>query len=94
MIDGIHTEEQKNALAKEMMDALAFVECVDKLRADEGDSVEILCDNPEFDGHPNCAIVCCGDWTHFEQVRFDGDTVLECLFKALTVRTNIRPEAA
>src|ERR1700723_3484040 len=45
-------------------------------RADDGDSVTILCNNPDFNGQPNCAIVCNGDWTGWVDKRFAADTVL------------------
>jgi hypothetical protein len=48
---------------------------IDFLRADEGDSVTILCDNPDFNGQPNCAIECNGYWTNWQDRRFGGDTI-------------------
>lgn len=48
---------------------------IDFLRADEGDSVTILCDNPDFNGQPNCAIECNGYWTNWEDRRYAGDTI-------------------
>jgi len=53
---------------------------VDALRAPEGDSVTLLCDNP--DGPPNNAIECNGDWTDWNDRRFSGETILECLREA------------
>lgn len=52
---------------------------VDFLRADEGDSVTILSDNPDFNGQPNCAIECNGYWTSWQDRRFTGDTILVAL---------------
>ena len=57
---------------------------IEALRADEGSSVTILCDNPDFNGQPNCAIEVNGDWTDWKDRRFTGDTVLDCLQKAHT----------
>lgn len=60
-----------------------IVRLINVLRADEGDSVEILCDNPDFNGQPNCAIVCCGDWTGWLHKRFAADTLLDALSMAM-----------
>lgn len=59
---------------------------VEELRANEGASVEILCDNPDFNGQPNCVVVLYDDWTHWKEQRFGADTVLEALRAAKTVR--------
>ena len=63
-------------------DEAATVRFINKLRADEGDCVTILCDNPDFNGQPNCAILCNGEWTDYDDLRFKGDTVLQCLTRA------------
>lgn len=57
---------------------------IDQLRAEDGHSVMIHCDNP--DGTPNCAVEVCGDWTEWEFVRFTGATVLEALQAAKAQR--------
>jgi hypothetical protein len=68
-------------IAAQSGNAIAFetLVLIDKLRAEEGDSVTIGCDNPDFNGQPNCHVTCCGGWTGWEDERFTGDTVLECL---------------
>lgn len=48
---------------------------IDFLRADEGDSVTLLCDNLDFNGQPNCAVECNGYWTSWHDKRFIGDTL-------------------
>lgn len=58
---------------------------INDLRADEGDSVEILCDNPE--GPPNNAVRVSAGWTNYEFERFEGNTLeaaltAACLAKA------------
>lgn len=58
---------------------------VDKLRAPEGHAITLICDNPDFNGQPNCAIEVCGDWTDWQAKRFTGDTVMEALRKAAAV---------
>lgn len=65
---------------------------IDKLRADEGDSVTIYSDNAGFNDLPNCAIGCCGDWTEWFERRFDGNTVAAALHAAVIDRRGcIRP---
>lgn len=60
------------------------VRLIDLLRSQEGDDVTILCDNPDFNGQPNCAVLCNGDWTEYNDQRFVGDTVLDALSAAAT----------
>jgi hypothetical protein len=60
----------------------ATVRYINHLRGHEGDSVTILCDNPDFNGQPNCAILCNGEWTDYDDLRFAGETVLQCLARA------------
>lgn len=59
---------------------------VEALRAEEGDSVTILCDNPDFNGQPNNAIEVCGAWTNWKEVRYDGDTLNDALLKAIAAK--------
>lgn len=62
---------------------VACMTIINTLRMDEGNSIDILCDNP--DGPPNNAVECNGDWTEWETQRFEGDTLLtalEAAFKA------------
>lgn len=68
-----------------------IVRLINVLRADEGDSVTILCDNPDFNGQPNCAIICNGDWTDWVDRRFAADTVLDALSMAMTEKMLPRP---
>jgi hypothetical protein len=53
---------------------------IDFLRDEEGDSVTVLCDNPE--GPPNNAVVCNGRWTEWKDKRFKGDTLADALSAA------------
>lgn len=59
-----------------------IVQIILALRADEGDSVTILCANPDFNGQPDYAIECNGAWTNWNNRRFAGDTILDCLREA------------
>lgn len=67
---------------------------LDLLRADEGDSVTIICDNPDFNDLPDCAIDCCGQWTAWGTIRFTGSCLRECLEKAVADKfpTGVRHE--
>lgn len=46
------------------------------LREGEGDSITLLCDNPDFNGQPNNAVECCGAWTDWKDRRFTGDSLV------------------
>lgn len=65
--------------ARQAMDSWRHVET---LRSQEGDSVEILCDNP--DGL--CAVVVSGDWTGFTPRRVEGVNIHEALSNAALSR--------
>lgn len=69
----------KDVAAKATAERL--VSLVDTLRADEGDSVMLLCDNPE--GPPNNAVICNGGWTDYCDRRFDGETLIAALQAAV-----------
>jgi predicted DNA-binding transcriptional regulator YafY len=69
--------------------AVEIVRLVDELRSDEGDSVTIINDNPDFHG-PSCAIECNGEWCGWQDKRFTGDTVLDCLRNALVARSKAK----
>lgn len=69
------------------------VNLIEVLRAAEGDSVTILCDNPDFNGQANCAVECNGAWTGFQDRRFSGDTIMDCLRGASVARAS-EPSAA
>jgi hypothetical protein len=58
---------------------------IDELRKEEGSSVTINCDNPEFCG---CAVKIAvqSDWTRWGNWEYGGDTILECLEKAVAAK--------
>lgn len=60
---------------------------IDVLRspAGSGNSVTIFCEND--DPPPNQAIECKGDWTEWQDRRFEGDTLLDCLKAAVAAKT-------
>ncbi len=55
---------------------------IGELTSDEMDSVQIFHDNPDFFG-PEKVIECCGYWTDMKYRRFEGETLIECLEKAV-----------
>lgn len=56
---------------------------IEELCSAEGDSVTILCANPDFEG-PNRVVTCNGYWTGYEERRFGDDTLLDALECATT----------
>ncbi len=80
--------EPRSPTVLEMERLLAEMSCIHALRTDEGDSVTILCDNPE--GQPNNAVECCGAWTEWNDLRFDGETLLGALRSACAAREVLR----
>lgn len=68
-----------------------IVKTINILREEEGDSVTILCDNP--DGPPNCAIECNGSWTGWEDKRFVGADLIEALSAAYLQCIQLRAAA-
>lgn len=63
-------------------DERPFVEMLLALRKDEGNSVTLLSDNPDFNGQPSNAIECCGAWTGWKDRRFTGDTLRAAVLAA------------
>lgn len=59
-----------------------IVAAIETLREEEGASLTILCDNPDFFATHN-AIECNSDWTGYNDERFTGNTLLDCLEAAV-----------
>lgn len=59
----------------EAIEALTILEA---MRQNEGVSIILLCDNPDFGGGPNSIIEVAWDFCELPK-QFSGDTVLECL---------------
>jgi len=55
---------------------------IEALRADEGSSILICCDNPDFSGQPNAKVFVNAEWTGWDDREFTGDTVLDALSNA------------
>lgn len=67
-------------------DTLMVWHLVDALRSPEGGSVELCCDNPDFNGLPNCMVAICDEFTNWESKSYRGDTLLLCLQTAKSER--------
>ncbi len=61
------------------------IDVINSLRANEGASVLVLCDNPDF-SDPNVGVEVNDAWTNWIPMRFGGDNVLDALRKALAAR--------
>jgi hypothetical protein len=67
-------------------DLCVVVGNIEQCRCVEGDSVTILCDNPEADSTETQGVVeACGDYTGYKPERFYGKTWDEALAKAARV---------
>jgi hypothetical protein len=63
---------------------VAMARYIEQLRAAEGDSFTICCDNPEaVEPETRVAVDVCGYWTDWNERRFIGESVLQCLAKAV-----------
>lgn len=56
---------------------------LNRLRAEDGSSVAIMCQNADFNGQPNEAIEVSASWTNWEPRRFTGDTLAGALWAAI-----------
>jgi hypothetical protein len=87
-----HAFEHADAVAKaELLLAakpeVAAMRYIEILRADEGDTVTILCDDPEaWTNDKRLAVECNGGWTDWRNVRFYGESVVQCVAKAVCAR--------
>lgn len=69
--------------AAQLLRAHRIVTLIDELRDFDGATVTLFCDNPDFNGLPNCVIEYCGDSTNWCGKSFRGDTLEACLQKAV-----------
>lgn len=61
---------------------VAAMRYIEQLRAGHG-SVSILCDDEEANTREEAtAVDCIGDWTNWQERRFYGETIIQCLAKA------------
>jgi hypothetical protein len=77
----LEAAKKEAALRSDMIDSDCMA-AINTLRMNEGNSVTLICDNPDFGG-PNNAIECSGDWTNWQTKRFTGDRLLTSLQSAL-----------
>ena len=79
------------ALREENERLSEFDSLIATLTEGEGDSVQILCDNPEAEGpHEYTAIECFGDWTEWKKLRYYGASKIDCLRKAVKSRQALK----
>ncbi len=64
-------------------DLIFIARAINVLRKNEGSSVLILCDNPDFNDGPNNAIEVSDDWTNWKPRRFNGNTLRGALEVAI-----------
>ncbi len=76
-----------------MSKAEEILQLIDELRADEGASVLILCQNPDFNGQKNEAVICQAGFTKWAEERFDGDTLVEALRAAAKAQSTRPPHS-
>lgn len=82
-----HALQQKlDALAAENERLKAIVDPLNEIRQDEGTTVSIICDNPDFGSGPDAQISVNADWTNWKDEHFPGKSLAECLKYAATVR--------
>jgi hypothetical protein len=83
------------ALANALPEIMTAIECwslIEHLRAPEGASLTIACDNPDFNGQPNSVVEIIDDWTGWMPRHFGAENVLEALRAAKTVRDIVMRE--
>lgn len=81
----IETAKQIESLTAENARLRGIVDMIDALRADEGDTVAIHNDNPDFGG-PNNVISVSWDFGKSVEHYITGTSLLDCLTKAIRYR--------
>ncbi len=76
----------------DLSDAIDIVGLINILRSGEGDSVAILCDNPDFNGQPDRVVVVNASWTGWQDERFGADTLLGALRNAASAKATHCPD--
>lgn len=56
---------------------------IGELTSGEGSILTLVGANPDFNG-PEQIIECSGDWNNFEDERFEGDSLVDCLELAVS----------
>lgn len=70
----------------------AIVDPIGRLRREDGDSVSIAWDNPDFDG-PNNMVTCFGNWCGFDGRSFHGNSLAHALDRAVAARKAAEKES-
>lgn len=76
---------------KEFQELRLTVKLIDQLRTSEGDSINILCADPEAD-EELVYVDACGEWTDWKDKRFVGKTLLLALQNCLANRMDVPPK--
>ncbi|AZO29304.1 hypothetical protein [Mesorhizobium sp. M1B.F.Ca.ET.045.04.1.1] len=58
---------------------------LERFREGEGNSITLVCDNPDFNGQANSKVIVCADWTEFQEREFTGDTITQAIANAFAV---------
>ena len=67
------------------MSEVAAMRYIEQLRSNYG-TVTILPDNEDAETRDmQMAIDCCGEWTNWSDQRFYGETVIQCLARAVVI---------
>ena len=74
-------------LAEEVERLQKQINNLDILREEEGSSVLIPCDNPEFGGDPACYVEVAAEWTVWQSLRFPGESLAEALENAVEAKS-------
>lgn len=83
--DGVLLSTEDGEFARWLADSLNQRAAIDFLRAGEDDTVEMVCDNPDFSG-PNNLLWVTGMWTGFDCRRFAGESIAKALEAAVAAK--------
>lgn len=70
--------------ARTLGEAIEALGILERLRQDEGTTIELFCDNPDFGG-PNAGVYVSHDFSEIS-THYSGETVLDALRSALTAK--------
>jgi len=77
--------ELHHELVAEVERLRAIVDRIDQMRREEGDSVTIVYDNPDFAG-PSGLVIASGGWCGFAEQRYFGENLANALVSAVKDR--------
>jgi hypothetical protein len=70
-----------------------LADLINQLRAEEGNALTLVCDNPEFHGEA-CSVFVTSEATGWKDKRYDGANLLACLEAAAKDATPVAEEAS